>query len=181
MESTQLLISHDQCCRACAEIFRLPRSPRNMKSREVIMRMRLVARMNRGRARRSPSLIIRRSLKKRRSMILIPRPINLSPKKRRRRVVARKNKRRPPALRNLRPIQGRKLTRKLMKKRVIRRLIPKRRLQRLKKRRRYLKKVPGGAPELLRRGTLQLRRWTLMRMRKTRHRERRRPRKPSLK
>lgn len=147
------------------------------------MRTRLEARMSQRTVLRSPSLIARRSLKKRRLMILIPRPINLNPKKRRRQVMSkrsRRNKRCPPALRNPKPTQGRKLTRNLTRKRLIRRLVPRRSLQHLRNRERSLKKVPGGAQELLRRGILQSRRWTLMRTRKMRHRKRRRPRRPSL-
>ena len=182
MEGERSRNLRDCNCRIRIDARRLPRSPRSMRSRAVVTRTRLGARMSPRRARLSPSLIARR--RPRRSQIsLNPRPKNQSLRKRRRRTMLKRSKTLPQAHRSPRPTLERRPIRKRTAKTKpkLRRRPRRRRLPRRRKKRRSPRRVRDGAAGPRQRGTRPSRRWTLMpTWTQTRHQRRRRLRSPSL-
>jgi hypothetical protein len=182
MEGEQLRDLCDCNRRIRIDVRRLPRSPRSMRSRAVVTRTRLGARMSLRKARPSLSLIARRR-PRRSQKSPNPRPKNQSLRKRKRRTMLKRSKTLPQARRSPRPTLERRpiRKRKAKTKPKLRRRPRRRRLPRRRKKRRSPRRVRDGAAEPRRRGTRPSRRWTLMpTWTQTRHQKRRRPRSPSL-
>jgi hypothetical protein len=163
--------------RICVDARRLPKYPRSMRSRVVVMRTRLAARMSLRRAHQSLNLTPRRIRKR-------TKPTNLIRRRKSRKMRQKRRRRLPQARKSPRPMSGRRPTRSLTIRRIrqiLRRRPRQRRPQRLRKRRRCLKRVPGEALEQRQRGTPPSRRSTLtLTMIRTRRPRRRRLRRPKL-
>lgn len=163
--------------RICVDARRLPKSPRSMRSRVVVMRTRLAAKTSLRRAHQSLNLTPRRSRKR-------TKPTNLIRKRKSRKMRQKRSRRLPQAHKSLRPMSGRRPTRSPTTKKtrqILRRRPRQRRPRRLRKRRRCLKRVPGEALEQRQRGTHPSRKSTLMpTMTRTKRPRRRRLKRPKL-